>query len=509
MAEQLRRPGAGWWRYPSALGAGAITVLAFAPFGWYPLAVLGVAAWYHGLQGRSRRAALAIGWTYGIGLFGLGVFWIRVSLDEFANLPSLAANGLMAVFVVAMALYYGLAAWCLVWIEQALRRTGQAWAGPLLALPGIWVLGEWLRSWFLTGFPWLPLGNSQIDAPLAGWLPVFGVYGVSLLVALSAGLFWLILARPGLRLTATALLLAVWTSGGFLRAVDWTDPIDQPVTVALVQANIAPSLKWQPEALETNLEAHLVLTREHMGTGVIVWPETAIPSFLHEVEQPLIGPLAEHARAAGSELVIGVPIMEPNGHYYNGLLSIGTAEDRYYKRHLVPFGEYLPLGALIGPLVDWFDVPMSSFSAGRAEHAVLRVGPYPVGVSICYEDVFPDLVRDALPQAAYLLNVTNDAWFGDSLAPAQHLEFARVRAAENGRYMVRATNTGISAIIDAKGRILATLPAFERGALVGEVQPFAGETPFSRIGSLFAVTLAAAMAGSAVLIGHLRSRRLL
>lgn len=476
-----------------ALAAGVMAVLAFAPFGWYPLGIVALALWYQALRGSAGRSAFGLGWLYGLGLFGVGVFWIRISLNEFAQLPALAANGLMVLFIAAMALYYGLAGWLIATLGRPLWRAGRDWIVAVLLLPAIWLLTEWLRAWLFTGFPWLLLGNTQIDSPLAGWAPVLGVHGLSLLAAISAGALWLLVMRPMQRLRAGAILLALWFGGVLLSTINWTQPHGSPFNAALIQANIAPSLKWQPEALEPNLEAHLQLTREHFGHALIVWPETAIPSFLHEVRHPLIEPLAAQARAAGSEIVIGVPIMENAEHYYNGLISIGTLEDSYAKRHLVPFGEYLPLRAWIQPLVDWFDVPMSSFTPGAAKRPLLKVGQHQVGASICYEDVFPDQVRQALPEADYLLNVTNDAWFGDSLAPAQHLEFARLRALENGRYLVRATNTGISAIIDQKGRVRARLPAFERAALVGEVQPFSGQTPFSHIGSWSALGLAVLM----------------
>jgi apolipoprotein N-acyltransferase len=268
----------------------------------------------------------------------------------------------------------------------------------------------------------------------------------------------------------------------------------------VLQGNVEQAVKWNPDGLLPTLQTYLQLTRDHLDSDLIVWPETAIPEFLHSVEQPLLKPLGETARARGAEIVIGVPIMESADHYYNGLISIGSAEDRYYKRHLVPFGEYLPFKALLRPLIDWFDVPMSDFSRGHAAKPLLQVGAHRVGVSICYEDVFPDEVRQALPEASYLINVSNDAWFGDSLAPHQHLEFARLRALESGRPLVRATNTGISAIVDERGGVIGSIRSFERGAYSAEIQPRAGVTPFSRLGSGPAIAIALAMLGAALLL---------
>jgi apolipoprotein N-acyltransferase len=501
-------------RWLLAALAGAFMVLSFAPFGWFPTAPISIAAFYLLLpapSSASRLLGFATGWFYGLGLLGFGVSWIRISLDEFGNMPTLAANILMLLLIAALALFYAIAGWLLARLRPA-ADSPRWWTGPLLMLPSVWVLLEWVRGWLFTGFPWLLAGNGQINplpllgAPLAGWAPVVGVHGLSLAVALSAALLLVALRRSGVaRPAALAALLALWLAGALLARVEWTRPADGPLTAAVVQGNVEQSLKWAPDGVLPTLEIYLGLTREVLPeSDVIVWPETAIPSFLHEVEAGLIPPLAADARAAGAEVVIGVPIMESAARYFNGLISVGSASDRYYKRHLVPFGEFLPFERQLRPLIDWFDVPMSSFSRGEAPRPLLRVGPYDVGVSICYEDVFPEEVREALPDAAYLINVSNDAWFGDSLAPHQHLEFARLRALENGRPLVRATNTGISAVIDHRGRVLASLPLFERGALTAPIQPRAGATPFAAVGSLPVLLVAAGMLVSALLPGPRR-----
>jgi apolipoprotein N-acyltransferase len=495
-------------RWASAFGAGALMVLSFAPFGWFPTATISIAAFYQ-LLPADRRGGFWVGWFYGLGLLGFGVFWIRISLNEFGNMPAPVANVLMLLLVAALALFYAVAGWLVARLRPP-PVGPRWWAGPLLVLPSVWVLLEWVRSWLFTGFPWLYAGNGQINplpllgAPLAGWAPVLGVHGLSLIVALCAGLVWIAVRRPGTaRPVALAALLAMLLAGASLARVEWTRPADGPLSAAVVQGSVAQGVKWSPDGLLPTLEIYLELTREVLAdSDVIVWPETAIPSFLHEVEAGLIEPLSQDARDAGAEVVIGVPIMEADGRYYNGLISVGSASDRYYKRHLVPFGEFLPLERLLRPLIDWFDVPMSDFSRGRAAQPLLQVGQYPVGVSICYEDVFAAEVRQALPEAAYLINVSNDAWFGDSLAPHQHLEFARLRALENGRPMVRATNTGLSAIIDHRGRVTAALPLFERAVLQESIQPRTGATPFATFGSLPSLLMAAVMLVLGVLLGR-------
>jgi len=500
-----------------AFCAGALLVLSFAPFGLWPLAVVALALFYQALVAEwsgdgGPWSGFGVGWVFGLGLFGFGIFWIRISLNEFGNMPAVAANTLMLVLVAFLALYYGLAGWAI----RRLRPRGgpPAWVGPLLLFPSVWVLLEWLRGWLFTGFPWLFAGNGQINplplagAPLAGLAPVSGVHGLSLAVALAAGLLWGAVrwrgrARGGALVGIAALLLA----SALLGRIEWTAPAGPPIRAAVVQGNVEQSIKWDPNGLLPTLEVYLTLTRDNFDSDLIVWPETAIPDFLHEVQDALIEPLGESARDEGAEIVIGVPIMESREHYYNGLISLGTASDRYYKRHLVPFGEFLPLKAQLRPLIDWFEVPMSDFSRGRAAQPLLQVGPHKVGVSICYEDVFPDEVRQALPDAAYLINVSNDAWFGDSLAPHQHLEFARLRALENGRPLVRATNSGISAIIDHRGRVVGAIPSFVRDSFSAEIQPRAGATPFSRWGSGPVLLLAAAMLAAALLLRRRYARK--
>lgn len=491
-----------WRQALIAALAGALLVLSFAPFGLYPAAVLALAGFYLALRGCNGRDAFLIGWLFGLALFGTGVAWVRISLNEFGNMPALVANLLMLLFVAAMALYYGITGWLIRRLEGA-RPPG--WSGPLLILPAVWVLLEWLRGWLFTGFPWLYAGNGQLDGPLGGLAPVLGVHGLSLAVAVSAGLLWGLLRwRGGARRLTLIGLALLWAGSGLLWRVDWTAPAPGPdggpIRVAVIQGNVEQSVKWDSDGLMPTLEIYLTLTREHLDSDLVVWPETAIPEFLHRVQGPLIRPLTETAREAGAEIVVGLPVMEQDGRYYNALISLGSAQDRYFKRHLVPFGEFLPFEAQLRPLIDWFEVPMSDFSRGSAERPLLQVGERRVGVSICYEDVFVEEVRQALPDAAYLINVSNDAWFGDSLAPHQHLQFARLRALETGRWLVRATNTGISAIIDPFGRVDRQLPLFERAALTGTIQPRTGATPLVRFGSAVPLALALLMLGAALLL---------
>jgi apolipoprotein N-acyltransferase len=485
-----------------AAGAGGLAVLAFAPFSLFPLAVLALALLYELLAARGPREGLWIGWAFGIGLLGFGVFWIRISLNEFGNMGVWLAHGLTALFILAMALYYGLLGWLIARLSGGAR-----WVGPLVLFPAAWVLLEWLRGWLFTGFPWLTIGNSQIDSPLAGFAPLVGVHGLSLLVALSAGLLWCLVRCTGrARFGVLGGIAAIWAAGAVLGQVEWTRPQGEPFRATVIQANIQQSAKWDPESRVPTLRTYVELTRESYGkSDVIVWPETAVPDFLHRVHEVFIAPMAKEAHEAGAELVIGIPVLKmEEQRYYNGLVSLGSTEDVYTKRHLVPFGEFMPFKSLLGPLAEAFEVPMSDFSPGDAARPLLQVGPYRVGASICYEDAFPAEVVQALPDAAYLINVSNDAWFGDSLAPHQHLAIARMRALENERWLLRATNTGISAIIDEKGRVVGTVPAFHRGVFTAKVQPRAGATPFVYVGNWLAIGVASLMLALTVLLRRQR-----
>jgi len=470
-----------------AAAAGSLAVLAFAPFSFYPIAIPALALCY-ALLSRSRpREGLLIGWGFGIGLMGFGIFWIRISLNEYGNMAPWLAYLMTALLMVVAALYYGLAGAVTARLSDGVRLSG-----PLLAFPAAWVLTEWLRGWLFTGFPWLVIGYTQIDAPLAGLAPIAGVYGISLVLALCAGLLWCLIRRRGrVRYAALAGLVLIWLAGTALKGIEWTEPDGQGFRATVVQANIPQSLKWDPAMRLSSLRACLGLTRENWDSDLILWPETAVPDFLHEVEDAFIRPLAAEAREQGTELVIGIPIMDLQARlYFNGLISIGMVEDRYRKRHLVPFGEFIPFRDWLGPIARAFEVPMSNFSAGAAPRPLLRVGEHLAGASICYEDVFPAEIIEALPEAAYLINVSNDAWFGDSLAPHQHLEMARMRALENERWLLRSTNTGISAILDHRGQIVGRVPLFERGAFSAEIQPRRGATPFVYLGNRLAIGLA-------------------
>jgi apolipoprotein N-acyltransferase len=345
----------------------------------------------------------------------------------------------------------------------------------------------------------LSLGSAQIDAPLGTWLPVVGALGAGGLAAVVAGCLACVLrgSIPA-RLLGVSLLLVLLASGMAWHGKSWTERMGEPVSVAVIQGNIPQDQKWLPEQRDATLSLYREMTLGTPRADLVVWPETAVPALRFQV-LPFLDRMAEALAGRGSELIYGVATYEPReGELYNSVGVVGDPSETYHKHHLVPFGEYLPLRSLLSFFKDYVEIPMSDFSAGPAEQPALRVGELAVGVSVCYEAAFGEQIRSGLPEAELLVNVSNDAWFGTSLAPHQHLEIARVRAAETGRAMLRATNTGISAIVDHRGRLLGATRQFEATVLEGEVARRSGSTPYVRHGQLpvigFAVFLLLAAA---------------
>ncbi len=448
--------------------SGAISVLGFAPYHYAFLLIISLSLFFFVLQCSSTKQAFWQGYFYGLGLMGFGVFWLRISFDEFNHLGSFLSTLLVFGFIFSIAFYFAFIAFFCRLFSQ----------GNLWIIGFIWVLGEALRSWFLTGFPWLSIGYAFIDTPLAGFAPIFGIYGVSLSVAISAIFICLILLKPRKK-TYTFCLLGLWFSGWILYTIEWTQVEKEELKIALFQANIPQQIKWNPEQLVPTLQRHLDMRDNQPDADLIIWAETAIPALLTRVESVLT-PLESQLKKQNQAVLTGIPLSK-KGQIFNSLLLLGTAQRQfYYKHHLVPFGEFQPL-PILQPLIDYFNIPMSNFTQGQTS-SVLTLKDFNLGVSICYEDVFSREIQAAMPVADILINVSNDAWFGHSIAPYQHLQMARMRALENGRYFVRATNTGVSAIMNEKGKVLKRLGLLKSGTLIATIPKISGLTPFARYG---------------------------
>ncbi len=507
----------------ACLAAGAALPLSFAPFGLFPVAFVSLAvlflAW-HGC-GTPRRAFLR-GWLFGVGAFGVGVSWIYKSF-AFARVEGGLAFVLTTGLVACLALYPAVLGWIVVrvappkvavrpatdtpavlgWIMVRVAPAGDA--PRLLAVyPAAWTLWEWLRGWAFTGFPWLQVGYAQVDGPASGWLPVLGVHGAGALTAcVAGGLAFVLARREGRAVVPLAAAAALWGAGAGLAGIEWVRPAGPPVKVAIVQGNVGQDRKWRPEMRGPTLDRYTRLTREHFDADLVVWPESAIPAF-HDTQAEFTRGLLAEAVLNGSAVAAGILVREgPGGPYLNAVAMFGPEPGLYFKRRLVPFGEYMPFAFVLRPVAAALGVRMVDFSPGPREQEPMRLGSHAIGVSICYEIAFGSAVRLDLPEAALLVTVSNDAWFGDSIGPHQHLEIARVRAAETGRWLVRATNTGLSAVVSPRGEVRGRLPQFEVAADTFEVVPMHGETPCVRFGDA-PVLLAAAVWLAA---GLVRARR--
>ncbi len=503
------------FRWLLALLLGAASVLAYAPLGWFPLIWLTLGGLFGLLcalvdsgqsAGRTLRQGALLGAAFGFGLFGAGVSWIYVSLSVFGGMPAPLAGLATLLFCAVLAIFPALAATLFV------RYAPATWLTRALFFAALWVLSEWLRGWLFTGFPWLAIGYAQAPpSPLSGFAPLFGVYGVSLISALLGALLFEVLKG---RVAGAALSAQRWplaavglllVAGGLLSEMRWSEPQGEPISVALLQGNVAQDVKWRPDFLGDSLRIYYRLALDNPAQ-LTVLPETALPAFLGQVPRAYLDELENLARRQQGDMLLGVALAEPgnseNGvRYANGAVSLGNSpEQRYSKSHLVPFGEFVPPG------FAWFlalaQIPMSDFTPGAKQQPPMALAGQQVAVNICYEDAFGEAIIQAVPDATLLVNLSNVAWFGDSLAPAQHLQIAQMRALETGRMMLRATNTGMTAIVGVDGRVQATLPPFTRGALLGEVRGHVGLTPYVRWGNWPVIVFAFLL----LVVGTLRKR---
>lgn len=474
--------------------AGAACVFGFAPFYAWPVPIAALAILLHAWtrSGSPLQAALT-GLAFGLGYFLAGVSWVFVSLHDFGSMPAPLAAIATFLFCAYLALFPAAAGWVTL-------RLARAAPAARLAMGAAALVGfEWLRGWLFTGFPWLNLGTSQApSSPLAGFAAWTGAYGVSLAVAGAAALLaGLVGSRAWSRGRAglVAGLVGLFLLGGLAREIEWTRPATAPVRIALLQGNVAQEVKWREETRPRILEDYrrMILAAD---ARIVIVPETALPALLDQLPPDYLASLRAHARSSGKAILLGTVERNPRGgevDYYNSLVSIADpAAPAYRKRHLVPFGEFIPQG--FGWILAVLKIPMSDFARGADRQPLLRAAGIPLGVAICYEDIFGEEVIDALPEAQVLVNVSNDAWFGKSFAAEQHLQSSQMRALETGRWMVRSTNTGATAAIDSRGRVVSRLPQFTAGTLIENVEPRTGMTPYAHAGNAPALLLAAALA---------------
>jgi len=464
-----------------ALTGGLLLPLAFSPYDHPWLAPVCLFALFWSWLNAKPLQAFLRGYVFGLGQFGVGVFWVYNSMHDYGGASPAEAGGLTALFVMILAFYPAAAGLLAAYFFGLAERQQKV----LLIFPAFWVLCEWLRGWFVADFPWLQVGSSQVETQLGlGLAPLLGVHGVSFAVALLAGLALSAFNRNDWQRRGGMLgigLILVICAG--LSHIQWTQPAGEPFKVALLQGNVPQNQKWVPAFQKATLDRYLGMSREHWGVKLIVWPETAIPAFYQQIKDTWLADLRAEAAPHQTDVILGIPWADAaTQQYYNAMVTLGEQPGHYLKRHLVPFGEYLPLRHAFGWVLDILEIPLADFARGEAGQEPMRAAGYPLAASICYEDAFGNEARDALPQAAYLVNVTNDAWFGNSSAPYQHVQMARMRALESGRYLLRATNTGITAVISPKGQIISQAPLFQQASVVAEISPRSGATPYVRFG---------------------------
>lgn len=461
------------WRQPLLLfAAGALQVAAFAPLGWWPLGFLSLAILFAAWHKATPRAAAWQGFAWGLGCFLVGVSWVYVSMHDVGGMPAPVAALMTLVFALYLALYPALSGWLAVRLRQDSVLS-------IFVLAAAWTVGEWLRGFVATGFPWLAIGYAQAPpSPLAGYAPLLGVYGVGFAVAVIAALLAQCWIKRQRNLPALLLALVVLLGGAGLRAVQWTQPQGHPFSVSLLQGNVPQSLKWDPQRLSLSLETYAGLARAHPAQ-LVVLPETAIPLMFGEIPKDYLKQLTGNDR----HVLLGAAVGISADGYANGavMLTPQLQPSAYFKHHLVPFGEFVPAG--FQWFLDLMRIPMSNFSAGALQQEPLVFDGQTIMPNICYEDLFGEELIKSVPQATLLINLSNTAWFGDSLAQPQHLQIAQMRALETGRMMLRATNTGMTAAVNPDGSVAAVLPAFTRDALNVKAQGYTGLTPYVRIGN--------------------------
>ncbi len=504
------------WLYLLVLCSGALTVFAFAPFKIYPLAWFTPAVLFYALsKANTNKQHFLLGWLYGIGLFGAGASWVFTAMYSFAHAPlalAILGTALFAIVIAFLTLgFFG--------AIVARFKHKPVFARLLIFYPATWVLIEWFRGWFLTGFPWLYLGNSQVDTFFAAYAPITGVLGVSLVCVLIAGAFVSFLfgnslkhtvhiARDrntasfstqaiveerlgsSIRVLAALIIVLLATTSFALQKIQWTQQSGKPITVSVLQSNISQSEKLDRDnTLLPSISLYKSMTKKSRKSDLIVWPETGLFDTFDNHMDSLILPLQKTLKKTNKSILIGGFNANKNKEFENSVLALSSDSMQLYsKRHLVPFGEYIPMLEYIRWLGKWIQLPYSNIVPGK-NNGILKVAGQTAQMSICYEDAFGSEIIQSLPQASMLINLTHDGWFTGSLEPEQHMQIARMRSIETGRYMVRATTTGPSGIINEKGKVIATAPSYTQKIITGKLRPFSGATPYTRWGNWLIVSI--------------------
>lgn len=437
--------------------------------------------------GLNPKQALYFGISFGLGLYLVGVSWVYVSLHVYGGMPLWMGSIAVLGFSSLLALFIALPSYIAAKLFPILDTDGYRISLRLSCLAAAWLVFEWGKSWVLTGFPWLDLGYSQTPSWLFALAPIGGVYLVSAAVLITVASLVVMIGRPQklLVMGSLSVLSLLWVASYFLTTTQWSEPTGDPISIGVVQPNTPINDKWQPEyrqSLMQNLvgQSQKLVDESEFLPAFIVWPETALPIY-HQQTDAKFWQSLKHPEVG---LLTGLVDSPDYQQSYNAAILLCDGQQQIYrKRHLVPFGEYLPLRFLFNWVLEYLELPMSDFSSWQ-EQQVLDCGEsIKIGLSICYEDAFADEHRRFNERANVLVNISEDAWFGDSFAPHQRLQMAQMRARELARQMVRSANSGPSALIDEAGQILEQTPQFEVASFVARVQPLTGATPYQTFGN--------------------------
>lgn len=457
--------------YLLALFAGCILPLAFAPYNYWWLAILSPAILLLLLRNCSLKSGFIRGYLYGVGYAAVGVSWVYISIHYFGYVPIPLALLLTAMMVLILAVYIGLFG-----IGYLKLFPRDSFTNHVLAFPAMWVLFEALRGWGLGG--WLFIGNSQIDSPLHGLGPILGVYGMSFATIVTSGLLVnLFIKKSWKNIIFIAIL---WSAAFGLTYIHWTRATGKPIQVSLIQGNIPQSIKWDPQQVENTMIMYRQLTLQHLDSSLIVWPEAAI-TITSRAAANYLANLNAIAIDHNTSIIVGIPI-EARLKFYNGMMVLGKGHGTYYKRHLLPFGEYLPLAKYLSPIFSFLNIPMSNLSPGSFDQPLLKANGLTIAPYICYEIAYSREVLRTIHNAQVIVVGTDDSWFGRSIASYQHVQIAQLSALETGRYLLFSTNNGVTAIINPRGNVVAQLPRFKRAVLTYKIYAMQGKTPLMVIG---------------------------
>jgi apolipoprotein N-acyltransferase len=463
----------GYLNYLIIFIIGLLAPLGFAPFHIPGLMILSLAFLYAHIKNGSRKQSFYLGFFYGIGYFGFGVSWVIVSIHDYGQLNYVLSALVTLMFVMYLALFPALTTYFFKVLEFKQHKLRS-----IILFSVLWCLSEYLRATLFGGFPWLFAGTPLIDTPIRYLTPLMGIYGLSLIcVFISAFLTEIVHENSTKRYAYVFLFILIIIGPSLCKNMSWTQVQKEPITVGAVQANLSMRDKWD-EALFWNLLKHYEdAINKLLGKQLIILPESAIPLPASYIDKYL-HQLNDKALNANSAIMLGIlqPTNDSEANYYNSIITLGQAKGKKLKRQLVPFGEYIPK-----PLVAinrWFNLPEPNLVPGKKHQPLIKINGHPIASLICYEIAYPNILREQMPKAQWIVSISDNGWFGHSLASYQQLQMAQVLSLLTGRYQVVVNNDGLSSVINAKGEIVDTLPPFSAGILQSSIYPVAGTTPW-------------------------------